>query len=433
MAVQILIVLLLAFFALQNRVENSILLVVFLLPLHYLLKCISGLFLGSSNIFSLWKEVIFLILFLRVLTENFYIKKKVVHSLPIVLLVVFFILEITLFLLAPNKEDALMSIKAYLFPFLVAFVCSNMSISNFFFKKLFKTTIISVLLVCIIGYLQRYLLSVPFAFLMNMADGFDENGDLSFINSASLILGLQRMYGSFSGPNELGLFLALLTGFLTYFYVRIKGHRGLKLFIAFASVVAAITLIQTFSRVSWAFATLFFVIANFKRIANKNTVIVAVVMLFVGTILFLTTDFGNVLMESITFQESSAQGRPDEFFSGLKMISTNPLGLGLGTVQYASSNQKWGTEIFWWLVFVENGLLVGLLLFLFYLYFGFKALSVHNLFSTFSASALLITVLLGFASVIIFEPIFLTFLWMFVGLGFNKSLIKEIYSNGLIY
>ncbi len=141
--------------------------------------------------------------------------------------------------------------------------------------------------------------------------------------------------------------------------------------------------------------------------------------------LYFTTDFGNIFLSSIKFEEASAEGRPDSFFDGLKMIINHPMGLGIGTVQYSATKQLWQTEIFWWLVLVENGVFIGLLIFYSYLITFINLNIKKSLFAQFAKNSLIITIVVGFLSVIVFEPTFITFLWIFVGLGFNK--LKIIY------
>jgi hypothetical protein len=421
MIIQLSIIVFVIFFALKSKIENAILAVICVLPFQYFLKNVFTAFLGSSSLISLWKEIIIIIVFLKILKRQYYYDAKVNRSFPLFFFIIIFSLELLLLLVAPVKSEAIVSFKVYCFPIITAYCCMHMAISNHFFKKLFRVILISSSLVFIISHLQLHFFSVEFAFLMDIADELSASGEVVFKYSASLIMGVERMYGCFSGPNELGLYTALVISFLSYFLLRQKMSKALYFITLIVIIFAFATIIQTFSRISWAFLGIFFLVANYKILLKRNTLIIGATVMGLFAIFFFVTDFGEIFKSSIKFEEASAEARPDDFFSGIEMVAKNPLGLGLGTVQYGAEKRLWETEIFWWLVLVENGILIGGAFFVFYISMALKMLFKKKPIASFTGTILIIAIVLGFASAIIFEPIFLTFLWALAGLALNSS------------
>lgn len=426
MIVQLIIILIVVFLAVKSNIENCILAIIFILPFQYFIKNVFIAFFGSASLVSLWKEIVVIICFFKIIKNQYYSNVKVNKNFPLLLFGVFFCCQLSLLALAPVKSEGLVSFKVYCFPILATYCCMHMAIGAFFFKKLYRGILISSVLVFVVAHLQLHFFSIPFAFLMDMTDGFSASGEVVFKHSASLIMGIQRMYGCFSGPNELGLYTALVISFLSYFLLRQTMPSRLYTITLIIIIFGFATIIQTFSRVSWAFLGIFFLIANTKRLLKRNTLIIGLLMLILFTIFFFVTDFGEIFTSSLKFEEVSAEARPDEFFSGIKMIVQNPFGLGLGTVQYGAEKRLWETEIFWWLVFVENGIFIGVALFIFYLNMAIKLFLSNQSIALLAGLLLIIAILLGFASAIIFEPIFLTILWIFIGLALNK--VKLNYS-----
>jgi len=428
LVLQILFLLIVIFFSLKGSIENSLLAIIFILPFQYLIKSLFTVYLGSASVISLWKEIIVVFSFFRIVADQYYNDRKINKHFPIIFFIAFLFLQLLLLAFAPVKSEALVSFKVYCFPLFVAYCCMHMVISKGFFKKLYLGILISSTLVFIVAHLQMYFLRIPFAFLMDMAEDVSASGELVFKYTASQIMGIDRMYGCFSGPNELGLYTAVIIVFLTYFLFRqqmTKGVYWLTLLIVFLGFA---TIIQTFSRVSWAFLGISVLFTSGSKFFKKQTIVAGLGAVLLIVFFFLTTDLGEIFLSSIKFEEASAEARPDDFFSGIEMIASNPLGFGLGTVQYSAEKPVWHTEIFWWIVFVENGILIGILLFFFYIQMAIKLLTrTKIIFAHFSGLLLIIAVVLGYVSAIIFEPIFLTILWAFVGVALNK--VKLNYST----
>ncbi|RWZ88330.1 MAG: hypothetical protein EO766_08035 [Hydrotalea sp. AMD] len=411
--------------SIRLKVEDAILLVMSILPFQFLIKHIFIILEGSDKIISLWKETIIIVSFFKILKLQIFNHYLFSKKFPFILFSLIIFVELFMLIFAPEKNDALVSFKVYCFPLITAYCTSNMKMSESFLNKLLKNLIFSSFFVFLISHLQLYFFSNQFALLMGIADYIASSGEIVFKYTASVIMGHQRMYGPFAGPNELGLYTSLIICFFSFVLFKYKLSKVNKIFITFILLIALATLIQTFSRISWLFTGLFFFI-SFRKITFKKEVLFSLLMLFsILLFLYFTTDFGNIFLSSIKFEEASAEGRPDSFFDGLKMIINHPMGLGIGTVQYSATKQLWQTEIFWWLVLVENGVFIGLLIFYSYLITFINLNIKKSLFAQFAKNSLIITIVVGFLSVIVFEPTFITFLWIFVGLGFNK--LKIIY------
>jgi hypothetical protein len=229
------------------------------------------------------------------------------------------------------------------------------------------------------------------------------------------------MYGPFIGPNELGLYTSLLLTILLGYLLLNKEKLLLWIVIYIAG---CLTLLQTFSRVSWFIFSVSFFALMLKRLVRIKYLLFSV-FLFVCILLLvslLTPDLSRIFEASVKFEEASAQGRPDDFMRGLKVIADNPFGFGLGTVQYNAGKRLFETEIFWWLVFGELGLIIGgvqFIIYFFVTYLLFSNQKKQNIFAIAMPLYMSAVIIAGFLSIILFEPIFQVYLWSCIGLAMN--------------
>jgi hypothetical protein len=301
----------------------------------------------------------------------------------------------------------------------------HINVSNASENKILRVITYSSLLVFILGYMQQYYFKIEFAILMKIFESFGTEGELVFAYTAAKIEGIERMYGSFVGPNELGLYTSLILSVLLYRLLIQNYQKGNRL-ILIVFTMGIFTLILTYSRVSWF---IFFLVTCYY-IFQKSSSFKYLFWIFILSLCIfslaniLIPEFVDILEKSVTLQESSASSRADEFINGLSNIVQNPIGLGLGAIQYGSTNQIFHTEIFWWLVLGEEGIIIGGMLLSIYINFAYKLLrqSKINAFSKVMPIYLTVMIIAGFGSAILFEPIYQVILWIFVGLSFNSKL-----------
>jgi hypothetical protein len=429
--IQIALLLIIIIFAFIAPKEKVLLTTLFFLPFHFLIKSIFNTYTGSSDPISSWKEIVFLILLLRLCYEYFKGEIKFNKRYPILIISSYIILSLFLFLTADNFGDALTSFKNLSFPLICFFIIVNIKFFNFNQYSLFRILVISSIFVDVIAHLQKYFFKTEFAVLFNLIDTYAPNGDIIYNQTANTIAGFDRMYGCFAGPNELGLYIAIILIGTVVFLL----EKGLSKFNTIILIIAFFfglsTLIQTYSRVSWFLfiaASLFYLILKKKKL--KLILFAAIVAASLAVLIAIALpDATEIFIDSITLKEASAGTRSSNFSDGLQKILERPFGYGLGTIQYSSSlPRQWPTEIFWWLVLGENGILIGGLLMGIYIYSALKPFKFKyhiNIFTNFASTIMIIAIIAGFGSVVLFEPVIQVYLWSFLGLGYNIYLAKR--------
>lgn len=427
--IQITIIIVFIALALFLSKEYVLLLTLLILPFHFLLKALLNKFGGGSDFFSSWKEIVLLILFLRIVYDIVDKKIGVNPRYPFLLVIIYFFCCSLLFLFADNKSDALISYKNFAFPLLCFFISSHIKFNKITESRFIKTLSIIAIFVFIIGHIQHIFFKYEFAVLMNLYDDVTSNGDLVFKQSAIKIMGKDRMYGCFVGPNELGLYTTTILIMVTVYLYSLRKSNKSKILFYILLIFGVSALLQTYSRVSWFISIstilLYFAITE-KKIGTAISVVLSL-SIVASAIIFFVPDASQIIEASASGKEASAQGRSEVFFSGLSKIIETPEGFGLGTIQYSSTQpRKMWTEIYWWLVIGETGILLGLFLFYIYLNCSYRLYSQKvktNKFAHIMPLYLAVIVLAGFGSIIIFEPIFQVYLWCMIGLGYNKTLI----------
>lgn len=403
------------------------------MPFQTLIKAVFDLLGAGGIIVASWKELAVLILMIRVLGSN----KANSIRFPIVYTIFFSILVVIYFIFSDNYNDALISAKVFLFPLAIGYCAYKLPVTRQYERKVLGSVLVISLISFIIAHLQQYLFKTEFALFFGIAESLSDSDEIIYTQSALKILNIERMYGVFAGPNELGLYTALVVVILFYYTVSIDKFNFSynRPLIICALIVAVFTLLQTFSRVSWIYVvvslfTLLIVIEARKLFAKFS-----VISILIGCVVFITVytipEIEKIYISSINLEESSARARPEEFLLGLDQVIKNPFGYGLGRITHRSSHQVFHTEIFWWMTLLEIGIIGGGMLAGFYLinFIRLKKKIYYktDTFFTAPATAFSIAYLLsGFGSLIVSEPIFLTYLWTFIGLGFNSYTIKNV-------
>ncbi|MGE5682211.1 MAG: O-antigen ligase family protein [Bacillota bacterium] len=419
-------------YALLAKKENVLLFVLFFLPFQVLLKAFFNYLGEDSSAIAIWKELSMVILLFRVLLDkgsqangNQINPSKVVMFFPVVIVMF-------CFLIANDKVSALSSAKNIAFPILCFFVAYKADIRIMKDINMIRGLMISALISFAIGYIQKFMMNREFAFFRGIASGISGTGELMFNQSATTIMGVERMYGAFTGPNELGLYTAVILILILYVILfRFKEiNKPTKILTIVTLVSGVFVLLATFSRVAWVFTA----VSSFlllRKHNKKRMFRLAVFILAIGTVIVyfaveFLPDLSKVAVESANLNEASASGRPLEFITGLNKILENPLGLGLGSVNYAFSNRLFSTEIYWWLIFLETGLIGGFSLIVLYLHIISKikifSKDRGNGFTSIAVILSVVTIFAGLGSVVIFEPIFMVYIWTINGLGINESL-----------
>lgn len=436
MVIQIILLAILVGIAFFLEEEKALLLVLMFLPFNFLIKSAFYPLIGTGQVFGFWKEAMLSTVFLKIVYKIF--KKKIALNkyFPVWSISVFFLGLVFLFVRAPYKLDALISLKSLGYSLVVFFIFAHVQLRFLNNRKISIGIGISALAVFLIAHIEQFFLTRQFAEMYHVFQAQLPNGRLLYTQSAYTILARNRMFGPMVGPNELGMYAALVLVYFSYLFFTQKQDKAGKVFLLAILILGISTLIQTYSRASWAIFLMssFFVFVIGVRKWKPILYFGIYILVSVATMVAINKDLRVIFMGSVTGQEASANARVETFGASGAKIYEKPLGYGLGTIEYSSQNPRsFETEIFWWLVAGELGIVFGILLILIYLITTFNALHYSqramytNTFTAVMPSFLFTVVAAGWASVIVFDPTFQEYMWSFCGLAINPLLTKMDY------
>ncbi|MFT4204994.1 MAG: hypothetical protein QM610_13910 [Chitinophagaceae bacterium] len=436
MVVQIILLVILLGITFFLEEEKALLLVLMLLPFHFLIKSALWPLIGEGRVFGVWKEAVLGIVFLKIVYKIFTRKISLNKYFPVWSISVFFIGLVFLFVRSPIKSDALISLKSLGFSLVAFFIFAHVPIRFLTNPKISIGIGSSALVVFVIAHIEQFFLTRQFAELYHVFQTQLPNGKIIYTESAYTILARNRMFGPMVGPNELGMYTSLVLVYFSYLFFTKQYHPRYKVGMLAILVLGISTLIETYSRASWAVflmsSFLVFVVGvrKWKPILSFGMY----VLLSVAVMVAVNKDLRVIFIGSVTGEEASAGTRAATFGESGHMIYQRPLGYGLGTIQYSTRNERsFRTEIFWWLVAGELGIVFGVILLLIYLittfsllHYGQRAMYT-NTFTAVMPAFLFTVVAAGWASVIVFDPTFQEYLWGFCGLAINPLLTKSDY------
>ena len=418
--------------------EKVIQWVLILLPFNFFLKTAMYPLIGDGILFGMWKEAVLGVLFLKILYKIFTKKIALNKYFPKWSIVVFFLGLCFLFVRAPIMTDALISFKSLGFSLIVFFVFAHVPIRFLTNRKLSFSIGISAIIVFIIAHLEQFFLTRPFAELYHVFKTQLPDGKIIYTESAYTILARNRMFGPMVGPNELGMYTSLILVYFSYITFTQTHDKRTQVYLWILLILGISTLIQTYSRASWAMflmsSFLVFVISirKWRPILRFGLYVVISVSVMVA----VNKDLRVIFMGSVTGQEASAGTRVATFGQSSEKIYAKPLGYGLGTIQYSTHNERsFKTEIFWWLVAGELGIVFGIILIIIYLvssfniFYYWRTAMYTNTFTAVMPFYLFTVAAAGWASVIVFDPTFQEYLWSFCGLAIHPLLTRIDYES----
>lgn len=329
-----------------------------------------------------------------VLSGAYIFGKRIVrkYSLPLIIAIGYFIIHNLIF----SNFVTLVISGRYLLMFLGGIVIYEYvyeRIAAKDFMKL-KRLLNEVLIVVAVSVMIQFVISA-FQVMLGHSIGLDLIGESritgSFYGVSYLNTGLGsilRAYGTFPHPNVLsGFYLGSL---LLFLFSALKLGGKSKVFVLFMAVLASIGILLTFSRtglilgcVVWAFSLAVYFLLKRKtnsRQVKKLSIIAIPVNLLDRT------------MELFNGASASVNERISLMNNAISLISVSPiLGVGIGRFVFAmggnAPQNSLGISIFepvhniFALLLVENGLIVGgliLMLFLFLLFSAVKSSSTYS-------------------------------------------------------
>src|SRR3989338_1613492 len=287
--------------------------------------------------FAMWKEGIVLVLFGLVFFEwllssyskpclpagRFNIPKIRIDPIDLCIIGLFVIALFLSYSLLPTPYSLLFGFKYTLFPFLIFFTLRRAQWSGEFMERVQKILLSVGVIVALYGIFTFFLPMVFFTWLgySDLHSLYLPGGPLAAFQQIGE-MGLRRIQSTFSGPNQMGVWLLIPLGIL---FMRMRsGRRGIWEYGSMG--VLGIALVMTFSRAAWVGVVIMFIVALRRTISRR---IVFAISACVVVLLFL---FPNILLRSASTLDHIR--RP---MDAVRVMVEHPRGLGLGSAGPASN------------------------------------------------------------------------------------------------
>ncbi len=339
-----------------NLSAALIIIILVLIPFHAFLTVWMSSLIGHYTALRLWKEFLLVIILLCsafiVLTDK-KLRKILINSWLIRLILIFFVIELIWGLIAhsnggDNTKALLygwLSDCRYLLFFVVSFIAAKKT--SLLKNKSIKLILYPALIVIIFGLLEVFVL--PRGFLSHFGYGPNTIRPYQTINNN---LHYIRILSTLRGSDALGAYLLVPLSLAAVLLVRGKKAWQLALFTAGGLIV----LIFSYSRSAWLglFVSVIFAIyfGVKSKVLKRNLIYIGLALIILLAGIF-TLERNNTRVQNIVFhtQKNSAikatsdQGHSSSIKNGVKDIAKDPLGKGPGTSGPASVYNKKITRI----------------------------------------------------------------------------------------
>lgn len=425
--IEIFVLLIIAIFALTAKRERIIYFFIFFLPLNTFVKDVLTLY-GGGNYFSMWKELIILLLFLRSLKEVNWNNFKILS--------LFLVFVIVSFLLTKDKGDGIPSFRDHFFTGILFITIASIPLQTKVLFNCAKTLFYVLIVFNIIGLLQVTIPAVrdTIDVVMSRIDTVDGYGNIIYNASSYYIMGIYRMSSIMEGPNVFGVTNAFVLLLHLFLLMRITRNNVLykqthSVIFKISLILSIVCLIASFSRAGFAiFIVGYILLLIFQGYKVYKTIITICVTLIpiILIALYISDDFNTIISGTLSGNEASSADRTNNLMRGLSGNTISLFGNGLGTCKIGS---KHFTESSFVNFIFELGIIpfVFLLLFFLIVYFCSKKNIINNDFAILS-SALIPPVLLACLFTInCYANPFLFIWWMFMAIGIKKCKYKLNY------
>jgi len=422
-----------------------------LLPLHtFMLRVLqfwTSLSKGQILLFSLWKEVILIALLAHVLLRTLLRRGRLPFRFYAsdVLLLAFGGLALTYVLVAFDLVAGLYGFRNYVEVFAVFFLVRVLPLSASHLRRLFSAMVLIGTLIALFGIFQLVFPQSPFMIQLRAGIAEEAGGVLpSAFTAGTGGFWKFRAFGTFSGPNEFGLYLGTLL--IAAWYIGPHVGRQQRSRIRWAVVALPfISLVLTLSRSAFLAMVIGALMAQLLsrerplgglRLRMKHLVAFVCLLPLAGLV-FWFSGFSKHLVNTITLRDPSAAGHLRSVLNGLSFIAEHPLGVGIGMAgpragRYGLVPEKYHVESSYLQMGMEMGMLgmtlyiIFLLLILFTLYK--RSRKGGNFSRRLSAGAF--GILAGAMGAYFFLPLLMdmqtaSYIWFFVGLAFRAGMQRN--------
>lgn len=420
MLYSILFIVIIGIFCLFKTKEYVIGLNIILLPFHVFIKRCFEVYGGSAGLFPLWREIALTALFIKVIKDG---------SLKIPRLgLLFCILIIDCYFYTVgdemDAESALAILRLYLLCFITYISFSNIRLSIDEIKVIIKSFLIVLILMCITGYIERFLIYTPYHIFMEHYET-TRSGMMVFKMPSYLIMGnIPRMCGFVNGPNQFGVTIAFILSIVLYCIWKLPNLKSRKICISIF-LLGTSCLLLSFSRAGWFILIATVLMMLHYRNKSIFSIAIKVSVFLIGLLIvgyYIMPDSFEVVTSSLSGNEGSAAGRQGEISYAIDKIMSEPFGHGLGS---ARSNEETLTESAHLILMYEIGIWGFFFYFVFYIMNLVKNKSRAGAF-TLIFPLCLCSILCGFVSVNFDEAPFMFFFWALLGLSQNERMKEMI-------
>lgn len=416
MLYSILFIAVIGIFCLLKTKEYVIGLYIILLPFHVFIKRCFEVYGGSAGLFPLWREIALIALFIKVIKDgNMKISRFGL---------LFCILIIDCYFYAVgnevNAESASAILRLYFLCFIAYISFSNIRLSINEIKVIIKSLLIVLVLMCITGYIERFLIYTPYHIFMDHYET-TRSGMMIFKMPSYLIMGnIPRMCGFVNGPNQYGVTIAFILSIVLYCIMKLADIRKRSICVSIF-ILGTSCLLLSFSRAGWFILVATILMMLHYRYKSIFNIAIKVGIFLTGLLIIgyhIMPESVDVVLSSLSGEESSAAGRQGEISYAIEKIISQPFGHGLGS---ARNNEETLTESAHLILMYEIGVLGSFFYFIFYLINLIKIKSRTGAYILIYPLCLF-SMLCGFVSVNFDEAPFMFFFWPLLGVSQNEHM-----------
>ena len=350
---------------LQRIRHHLVFLLFILLPFHALLVTVGTKLLEGSghpphSLLALWKEVLMALIFLIAILELFQKDRKIIMGLMhgerwkwmispekgliLGLLLLAGILQFTNFQFSIFNSQFVFGFKYLFVPLIFFAVLATLPWEeNFPEKKLFPALLIVGGIISLYGIIT-FFLPQGFFTLLGYSDAHSLYAPGSSLSAFQQIsgTGIRRIQSTFSGPNQMGLWLLIpwSIALVEFLKSKVKAQKGKeqekrqKIFRIFAFCLLPFALFLTFSRSAWIAAFIITIVAIGMSVKGKQRVNILAALFSVVVLVGVVT---MVVAPALINRSISNRHHFERVRDGIITMIDHPLGLGLGSAGPASN------------------------------------------------------------------------------------------------
>ena len=276
----------------------------------------------ALSVASVWKEFVLILLLTRLLVIGA-VRRRKISSLDL-LIALYALLGLPYIFVSSSLTSGFYGFRGTYEPFAFYLVGRMLPYRPPVLKRLLRYLLLVAILLSIFGLYQAYVLGERFLWKYRAEAGAPDGSHFTRIAGLFVI----RVSSTFTSPNQMGLYLAILTLILVSLLLHgaSRPTRAIPIILVFMVVLLATT-----SRSSWlALATgLCLIVLLRKRIKVTSIALAAVLLVLLIPFLLKFNVFAYV-GETLSLTDTSAAGKIPSILSGLSFVYRNPLGIGLG-------------------------------------------------------------------------------------------------------